>query len=117
MRLGAILLAAFAQSGCGDVVNCPLVLIPNITIIVHDSLTGDPAARGASGFVIVDNSEAALELFNDSTFFYIKPDHSGIFGVRLQKPGYLDWLASGVVVERSKCGVVPVTLRARVRPT
>jgi hypothetical protein len=39
-------------------------------------------------------------------------EHAGIFRVTVRKPGYRDWVRSGVRVTRDACHVQPTTLTA-----
>jgi hypothetical protein len=89
----------------------------SVIVSVRDSITGQAAAEGATGTLVGASVDDTLLEADSLTL--LGGDQTGTFTVRIDRPGYLTWSASGVhVTEVGPCGnVIPVQLSAKLQPS
>ena len=89
-----------------------------ITFSVLDSITGRPIADSATGrFAWTESSDSLRHdpFYPDSLL--VSGGGAGTYAVAIVRPGYGQWLRSGIVVARTSCGgFVPIELSARLQP-
>lgn len=88
----------------------------SVVVTVRDSVSGKAAADNAIGTLVgagVDDT-----LFHVDSLTLEGGTLLGTFTVRIEKPGYLTWIANDVMVsQKGPCGnVLPVQLTARLQP-
>lgn len=115
-----LLLSVGCDSGGGGTI-CPLVAEPAVVVEVRNANTGKPEAEGAIG-ILVNGS------YTDSMGIHAKNadgipvslaggyERSGIYTVRIEKPGFQTWLKEEVYVERRECGPETEMLLAQLTP-
>ena len=117
VRLIAIpLLAAACRSSAEEV--CAGLGLDGIKVTVVDSLTGAPAAAGATlltydlalGGQRVDSAVAT----NADAPLYGASDRAGRYTVVVRQTGYRDWVRSNVTVRSGCPTVIQVALTARL---
>ena len=118
---------AFGLLGCSDPFEdflCTMSIEPAIVVLVHDSVTGEPAALGARGVVRDGSYEDSLRIStwasSDSTTadgMSAANERPGSYDIHLVKSGYQEWRATDVVVGSGICHVATVTLQALLAPT
>ena len=97
------------------------VAIPAIVVEVRDSVTGSPAAWGASGTAqgqgIVDVMRVwDVEDSLDAHQLRTQDAGPGAYTVTVTKPGYAAWRRTGVVVGGDRCGATTVNVLALLQP-
>ena len=114
-----------AAIGC-DVTDLGVVCTDNIVwglnVTVQDSVTGAPAASGAR-LIVRDGTHADTasqpvgHVNPDSGTLRAAEERPGVYGVTVEKEGFLTWQRTGIVVTMDDydCHVVPVHLVARLR--
>lgn len=121
MLMGALALVTSGLAGCNHTteVCTPDIEGSAVVVAITDSVSGAPAASGAT---LTANFGTAT-LMGDSTTdgLHIRVgSHAGTYDLRITKPGYVDWVKSGVVVtaQPGSCGTFNrVTLNAALVPT
>ena len=126
-RSAAVSAVAGALVGAGCQVtdeSCPVISYPSFTVDVRDATTGAPAAWRAIGIAqdgafldTLDLPVSPADSLNALTL-YGPFERPGTYSVLVHKPGYLDWMTSGVVVEKTgeRCPhVTTVRLEARLQ--
>jgi len=117
------LLAAATTLACNEPMSCPtnpnLPTYPHtITISVLDSITGRPIADSAIGRFAWSESSDSLRhdpFFPDSLL--ITSGGAGTYAVAIVRPGYEQWLRSGIIVPATACGGYNmVAIGARLQP-
>lgn len=111
----------FVASACSSPV-CPDEVYPGIVVSVIDSVTGEPAAAGATGMV-VDGSYSELmsahRIDGNGKILSLAAatGREGTYSVTIEKPGYETWFLDGIQVSEGLCSVETVELNARLQPT
>jgi hypothetical protein len=111
--------ASVALLACDDVfgVACTSEMIFSASVQVRDVRTGEPAARGVTGFA--EHESGAVTQFaaiDDSTLIGDwQRELPGHHAIRLQKPGYQTEILN-VTVPGGRCHVEPVTAHAEISP-
>lgn len=107
---------ALTLAACGsDEISCPTSTQAAVIVTVRDSVTGEPAATGASGglrspSVIADFTESSDGL----TMQAVAP--AGRYEVTVDRGGYQRWVQSRVEVDGSGCSVNTTAVEARLQP-
>ncbi|HTK54415.1 MAG TPA: hypothetical protein VL308_21130 [Gemmatimonadaceae bacterium] len=89
-----------------------------LAVFVKDSATGIGAASGATLVTVDQHGSVDSTAFPpnrtdlDPTAIYGAGEHAGTFVVTLRKPGYRDWVRSGVKVTSDGCHVRLTTITA-----
>lgn len=94
---------------------CTLEARAAINVEVRDSLTGQPAAAGATGVAAEGAYADTLDAFS-ATSLAGAYERAGTYTVTVRKPGYREWRLTGVTVTSDACHVQPVQLQARLVP-
>lgn len=117
MKYVAIALFVSTLAACQSPVYCTGSVDPSIVVEVRDSLTGAPAASGATLLVRSARGGEATPgtSWGDLTLQWGE-EQAGTFDVTVRKPGYVDWLRDDVQVPRGQCHVVTARLLARLQP-
>ena len=120
-----ILLAAVASAigllaACDEqIVYCPGVVKPAIRVQVTDAGTGAYFVSGLSGFVrdgdFLDSLRVSTVEFRGIVSMSAATERPGVYSVVVRKEGYWDWTTNNVRVEEDLCGVLTVTLQARLQ--
>jgi len=119
MALSCLLALSWIVSGCRDdsmVAFCTAPVPISVVVAVRDSVSGKAAADNAIGTLVgagVDDT-----LMHEDSLLLSGGRTLGTFTVRIDKPGYLTWIANDVMVtQKGPCGnVLPVQLTARLQP-
>lgn len=111
---------AMALSSCflgPDVDHCQLYANWGIAVEVRDSVSMELAVFGAV-LEIVEGSyrETVRGEFPSQIELLRATERPGIYDLVVSKPGYVDWVATDVVVREVVCHVRTVRLRALLRP-
>jgi hypothetical protein len=109
----------FIASGCSSEIltgKCAAPAPRSVVVSVRDSVSGRAAADNAIGTLVgvgVDDT-----LFHVDSLTLEGGTQLGTFTVRIDKPGFLTWIADSVMVtQKGPCGnVLPVQLTARLQP-
>jgi hypothetical protein len=114
---GLLLFAACAVSGCGDLIGvCTAELRPNLIVEVRDAVTGEPAARGATGTAEHTGSRIYTDLLSaDDLQLYgnWSEEREGRYSVFIRKPGYRHEDAQ-VTVDGDRCHVKTARIAIRL---
>ena len=103
---------ALALSACRDVTRiCTDEARPGLTLRVKDAATNDWAASGAT--LIAVDERGAMDSTSmpagrpelDSLPLFGAYEHPGTFRITVRKPGYRDWVQTGVLVTADECHV------------
>lgn len=88
----------------------------SVVVSVRDSVSGQPAADGATGRLVGASVDDTLR--HSDPLKLEGGDQTGTFTVRVDRPGYLTWSESDVRVSQvGPCGnVIPVELDAKLQP-
>jgi len=117
-----VLLATIAVVGglgaCEEATVCRPAFFHPIEIEVRDASTGAHIARGAVGTIQDGDFVSPLMLPNpESELYLVAAGGPGIYDVRIQKEGYLDWEKRRVFVTDAGCGQPrTVFLKAELTP-
>ena len=111
-----LLAGALTLGSCESDVLCTASIEPSIVAEVRDSVTGAPAATGATLLVRNTAGGEATAGWGEELFLYWGQEQPGRFDVTVQKPGYVDWQRSGVRVPPGRCHVETARLLVRLRP-
>lgn len=120
MLVGALALVTSVLAGCNHTteVCLPDIELGAVVVAITDSVSGAPAASGAT----LTANYGTASLTGDPTIDGLHVQvgsHAGTYDLRITKPGYADWVKSGVVVtaDPGTCGTFDrVTLNARLVP-
>ena len=114
-------LTLFAVAGCNDAGPsariCSAEARVGIQIDVRDAVTRNPAAEGSiatareGSFIDTLRTQPVVPP-QGSLSVYGVYERPGVYSVTVTKPGYRDWLRSGVVVNKDECHVITVQLEA-----
>lgn len=119
MKIPALLAPALclALAGCDDValsLVCPDVLQPSVVVGVFDA-DGQPVAHEARGWFTVNgvtdtlrHTQRTVDVQQLSAY-----GPSGVYDLRVQRPGSPDWVISNLLVENAECG--PATRRVNAQ--
>jgi hypothetical protein len=122
-RLSPLLaLSLLTLTGCELITDpvCTLEAVSGLHVTVEDSLTGAPAASGAQ-LIAQDGAFADTVSFPpnrpelDAQALESARERPGTYTLTVRKPGFIDWIRSGVVVTKGECHVRPVALTARLQ--
>ena len=117
-------------SGCGILDQAPTVCTSDfrfgLSVYVRDSVTGIFAASGAQlltevNGIVVDSGNRYPNTYPpnqralDSLPLWGAGERAGVFRVTIRKPGYADWIRTGVRVTEDECHVRRTTLTARIQ--
>jgi len=100
---------------------CTGQFVSGIHVSVQDSVTGVPAASGAT-LIAIDGSYAdtasipAQRPDLDSRTLLAAGERAGTYDLTVRKAGFLDWHRTSVVVTPNECHVNPVEMTARLKP-
>ena len=95
--------------------DCPVPGNISIAVEVRDSVTGTPAATGATGFIRAGDYTALLQVSGAETLS--GGERPGWFEVSIGKAGYRPWQTTGVRVTADDCGIVATAaLEAWLQP-
>lgn len=100
---------------------CDTSIVPAVIVQVEDSLTGRPAAEGATGQVTEGSFSDPLRPHGSNGQVLVSlagaDERPGRYTVSVQRTGYLNWSKSSVLVREGECHVRTVTVIARLVPT
>ena len=100
---------------------CTLELRSGVSVSVRDSTTGAFAASGAK-LVVRDGAYAdsvslpATPGATDAMSLGGAGERPGVYSLTVTKPGYRDWVKTGVRVTKGDCHVNTVALTALLQP-
>jgi hypothetical protein len=121
MKIIALLAPALclALAGCDDValsVVCPDVLQPSVVVGVFDE-QGEPVAHEARGWFTVNGRTDSLRhtLRTPEVQQLSAYGPSGVYDLRVQRPGSPDWVISNLEVEDAECGPATRRLTAQLQ--
>jgi hypothetical protein len=131
MRQGRVptTIALCLMGACRDLpVECTSIPRPAIRATISDSVTGFGAAYSAS--LVLQSASVYDSTWFDETLgvhpssdtwppFEMSsnvPGVAGTYTVRVRRPGYRLWQASGVAVNREACGAIAAHLTVRLQP-
>jgi len=106
-------------AGCGlpDPPCDPPVAASSIFVVVRDSLTARPLAKGTAGTADASGvHDTLVTIGDDSTTLYAAHNVPGVYRVTLRHEGYRDWVRDGIAVEWGRCGGGNVLVAARLQP-
>lgn len=125
---GAAAGAALVASSCGlvDPTICTSDFRFGLAVYVKDSSTGAWAASGARLFSDIGGTSVDSGTMFPTAFPANRPDldslplggageRAGVYRVRVQKAGYVDWVRTGVRVTEDECHVRRTVLTARLQ--
>lgn len=125
LRSVSLSVIVLGLGGCdlidGPGVICTANFVFGLSVAVQDSTTGAPAASGAE-LIARDGAYADTAGFPpgrpdlDAQPLVSAGERPGTYTVTVRKPGFVDWVRSGVVVTADECHVHTVELTARLRP-
>jgi hypothetical protein len=100
---------------------CTLNLVYGLSVQVKDSVTGAWAASGAK---LVARADTYVDSMSfpagrpdmDSRSLLGAAEHAGLYTVTVTKPGYRDWVKTGVRVTADECHVNQTELTALIQP-
>jgi hypothetical protein len=123
-RLGLALGPALVLASCGllEPQACTLDVPPSIVVGITDSITGEPMAADAHGFIRDGEFVDSLLVFEEDgsgvpLSRHAGPDRPGRYLVVLYHAGYDPWVVGSVEVEDRGCHVETVRLEARLVPS
>jgi hypothetical protein len=99
----------------GSDVACTLEARAGINLTAFDSVGGQPL--GTIGTVVAQDgnySEKAIGIPGTPVRYSMAFERAGTYTVTAAVDGYQSWRATGVVVPRDACHVIPVQLTARL---
>lgn len=109
-----------ALAACNDValsVVCPDEQQPSVAVGVLDGITRASATDESRGWFTVggvtDSLRHGVRVEGVPQLYAFGP--AGVYQVRVQRTGHVDWVQSDVVVRESRCGPATVTLEATLR--
>ena len=106
-----------AACGFGDPPCDPPVPPFSMYVVVRDSLTARPLAKGTAGTAdAIGVHDTLVTMGDDSTALYAAHNVPGTYRVTLRRPGYHDWVRDGIAVEWGRCGGGNVLVPARLQP-
>jgi hypothetical protein len=111
LRSWLVLACCAALAACFQEVDCVLVPATPVTAEVLDSVTGQPAAGGATGELQGVDEIVVMRPISER-FLQAERLVTGIFAMRIQKSGYRDYQVA-VRVRDFECG--PETVQTVVR--
>jgi hypothetical protein len=121
LALAALLLGACDILDSRDVI-CTDSFLSGLEVTVEDSLTGAPSASGAQ-LIAQDGAYADTVSYApnrpdlDAQPLRSAGERPGTYTVSVRKPGFFEWVRSGIVVTADECHVRPVALTARLQRT
>lgn len=116
---GTALVAASSLGACGYPTVCTLELRTAIALTVVDAITGAPAAGGATVVVRSAGFRDSVVLSPTAAGYSVGEDRAGAgtYEFVVRKPGYQEWIRSGVRVRADQCHVTePAQLTAALQP-
>jgi hypothetical protein len=109
-----------ALAACNDVAMslvCPDTASPSVVVGVLDGVTRLSATSESQGWFTVngqtDSLRHAVRVEGVPQLFAFGPP--GLYQVRIQRPGYVDWVQNDVVVQDGRCGPATVWLEATLQ--
>ncbi|MBX2992148.1 MAG: carboxypeptidase regulatory-like domain-containing protein [Bacteroidetes bacterium] len=104
------------ETGINNGIICTTEARAGIQIDIRDSLSGQPAAIGATVVVQHNTYIDTLRgiLLADSLTVSGAYERPGIYTIIITKSGYVDWIRPDVVVNKDECHVITVRLEARL---
>jgi hypothetical protein len=114
LRFCLLLIGCAALGGCFGGVDCPTVPHEPVTAEVVDSVTGQPAATGATGELRNATDVIPMHTISDR---HMQADRTatGVFALIIRKAGYREYTAP-VRVRSFECGPEDVEVRVRLAP-
>ena len=121
MQPGTVtLIVSIALTACEFNGPCTTSVEPGLIVRVVDSVTGVPAAHGASGFAVDDEYQGTLRNIAPDdpagALLYGADEREGTYTVSVAKSGYEAWVREEVRVTGDECHVRTVNLEARLIP-
>ena len=121
LLMPGVILVAATTSCLEDGFYCPTdVPGPVIVVTVRDGRTGEPAAKGAVGYVqagdYVDSLRVCAVTNDGVPTILCAAFKAGVYDVVINKPRYKQWSRTNVRVWNGHCGPVPVDLEAALEP-
>ena len=104
-------------AACEEPVMCTASVEPSIIVEIRDSVTGAPAASGAT--LLARDARVSIPTEGkpyDDVSLQWGAEQAGTFHVTVQKPGYENWYREDVRVGRNRCHVETARLLARLQP-
>ena len=99
---------------------CPAIELRAIEVEVVDSITDQPVADSARGKAVDGTFQAVLGpvRYKEGRAVAIggADERPGTYDITVERPGYLPWRVSHVVVRDGRCNVITVQLTARLSP-
>ena len=117
-RVRCIVAVVLAAAACDESLEaCAGIGAPGLAVTVTDSLTGAPAAAGATlvatrvrGGVYADSATGE----RDDQVLYGADDRPGVYDVTVRKAGYQEWRRTSVEVRDGCPRIQTVSLTARL---
>ena len=108
---------ALCVVGCREPTYCDLPVPPYaFYVLVRDSITNAPLARGTIGTADARAvHDTLITIGDDSVTLFAAHNVPGTYSIVLRRPGYRDWLTDGVKVEWGRCGGGNVRVEARLQ--
>jgi hypothetical protein len=96
---------------------CDAIVRYAISATVRDSITGVPAAGGASGRVVVGSHEEEMRHGSDDLWMGAFGNRPGQYTVIITKANYHTWRRENVTVASNSCGVITEEIEVWLQPT
>lgn len=117
----APLVLCLALGACDDTatsVVCPAEPGPSLLISVVDAVSGESVAPEASGWwtsgAVSDSLRHVSAQAQAGVTLLAAYGPPGLYDVRVQRPGRMDWVRTGIQVPPGTCGPVRTELTAQV---
>jgi hypothetical protein len=114
-----VLPAACSQPN-GTGVVCTALFAYGLSVTVQDSVTGLPAAAGATVVArdgaYADSTSVPANGANN-TSVGLAGERAGTYSITVRKAAYQTWSKSGVQVTKDVCHVIPVQVTAKLQPS
>jgi hypothetical protein len=115
--LTRLLALAVCLASCREATYCDLPVPPYAFYVrVRDSITSVPLARGTIGTADAAGvHDTLITIGDDSTTLFAAHNVPGTYTIVLRRPGYHDWVSSGIKVDWARCGGGNVAVEARLQ--
>jgi len=119
--LAACLVLPAACSQPNDTgIACTAIYVYVLSVTVQDSVTGSPAAAGAT-VIARDGAYADSTVVPASgannTSVGLAGERAGTYSITVRKAAYQTWSKTGVQVTKDVCHVIPVQVAAKLQPS
>lgn len=117
--MGCLVALLFIASSCSSEIltgKCTAPAPRSVVVTVRDSVSGQAAADNSIGTLVGTGVDDTL--FHVDSLTLSGGTQLGTFTVTINRPGFLTWVATNVMVTQTgPCGnVLPVQLTARLQP-